>query len=188
MLGARPVPVVIATEDHAFELDEKVLERILSEESIKDKKVVVVSVAGAFRKGKSFLLDFFLRYLDRTCDDEVWRRPCFLFFFFFLFPFNLKWEGCWRLYMLYAYCTGRNILQRYQNWNLINMEIIYQQLCWYRWDESFQYNFSHNFLLYNICEIISTFFPMWLSYSDLQLLCIAVHCWPIIIYWFVVNS
>lgn len=79
MLGARPVPVVIATEDHAFELDEKVLERILSEESIKDKKVVVVSVAGAFRKGKSFLLDFFLRYLDRTCDDEVWRRPCFLF-------------------------------------------------------------------------------------------------------------
>lgn len=92
MLGARPVPVVIATEDHAFELDEKVLERILSEESIKDKKVVVVSVAGAFRKGKSFLLDFFLRYLDRTCDDEVWRRPCFLFFFFFffLFPFNLK--------------------------------------------------------------------------------------------------
>jgi len=33
---------------------------------VRDKKVVVLSVAGAFRKGKSFLLDFLLRYLDRT--------------------------------------------------------------------------------------------------------------------------
>ena len=36
---------------------------MLSDE-VKDKKVVVVSVAGAFRKGKSFLLDFFIRYLN----------------------------------------------------------------------------------------------------------------------------
>ena len=65
LLGARPVPVVVATESHSFELDEKALEDILLHESVRDKKVAVVSVAGAFRKGKSFLLDFFLRYLDR---------------------------------------------------------------------------------------------------------------------------
>lgn len=65
LLGARPVPVVVATETHSFELDEKALEEILLDESVRDKKVAVVSVAGAFRKGKSFLLDFFLRYLDR---------------------------------------------------------------------------------------------------------------------------
>ncbi|KAK3094150.1 hypothetical protein FSP39_024734 [Pinctada imbricata] len=47
-----------------FELDEEKLEQILLNPKIQDKKVVVVSVAGAFRKGKSFLLDFFLRYLD----------------------------------------------------------------------------------------------------------------------------
>ena len=65
ILGARPIPVVIATGEHNFELDEKALEKILSGDDVKDKKVAVVSVAGAFRKGKSFLLDFFLRYLDR---------------------------------------------------------------------------------------------------------------------------
>lgn len=65
LLGARPVPIVVATENHSFELDEKALQDILLDDSVRDKKVAVISVAGAFRKGKSFLLDFFLRYLDR---------------------------------------------------------------------------------------------------------------------------
>ena len=65
LMGARPVPVVVANEEHNFDLDEKALEDILLNEAVRDKKVAVVSVAGAFRKGKSFLLDFFLRYLDR---------------------------------------------------------------------------------------------------------------------------
>ena len=64
-LKGRPIPVVVAKDDHTFELDEKALESILLDPRVRDKKVVVLSVAGAFRKGKSFLLDFFLRYLDR---------------------------------------------------------------------------------------------------------------------------
>lgn len=63
-LSARPVQIVVAHEDdHAFELDEAALERILLQEHVRDLNVVVVSVAGAFRKGKSFLLDFMLRYM-----------------------------------------------------------------------------------------------------------------------------
>ncbi|MGH0141477.1 UNVERIFIED_CONTAM: hypothetical protein FKN15_021444 [Acipenser sinensis] len=64
MKEARPIQIVLAHEDdHNFELDEEALERILMQEHIRDLNVVVVSVAGAFRKGKSFLLDFMLRYM-----------------------------------------------------------------------------------------------------------------------------
>lgn len=64
MKKACPVQIVLAHEDdHNFELDEEALEQILLQEHIRDLNVVVVSVAGAFRKGKSFLLDFMLRYM-----------------------------------------------------------------------------------------------------------------------------
>ncbi|XP_075563176.1 atlastin-2 isoform X2 [Pelecanus crispus] len=69
----RPIQIVFAHEDdHNFELDEEALEKILLQEHIKDLNIVVVSVAGAFRKGKSFLLDFMLRYMyNRT-------SPCWI--------------------------------------------------------------------------------------------------------------
>lgn len=62
--GGRPVQVVLAHPDHTFELDEEALSEILLHDDVRDRSVVVVSVAGAFRKGKSFLLDFFLRYMN----------------------------------------------------------------------------------------------------------------------------
>lgn len=62
--AARPIQIVVANgNDHKFELDEVALEKILMQDHIKDLNVVVLSVAGAFRKGKSFLLDFMLRYM-----------------------------------------------------------------------------------------------------------------------------
>lgn len=64
MDDGQPVQVVLAHPDHTFELDEDALSEILLHEDVKDRSVVVVSVAGAFRKGKSFLLDFFLRYMN----------------------------------------------------------------------------------------------------------------------------
>lgn len=66
----RPIPIVLAEENHQFILDEEALEKILLKDEIKDRNVVVVSVAGAFRKGKSFLLDFFLRYMKATVNND----------------------------------------------------------------------------------------------------------------------
>lgn len=60
---ARPVQVLLVKDDHSFELDEAALNRILLADEVRDREVVAISVAGAFRKGKSFLMDFMLRYM-----------------------------------------------------------------------------------------------------------------------------
>ncbi|KAM4591403.1 atlastin-2 isoform 1-T1 [Odontesthes bonariensis] len=86
---ARPIQIVLANEDeHSFELDAAALEKILLQDHVKDLNVVVVSVAGAFRKGKSFLLDFMLRFMYSQQDDSwmggdnepltgfTWRGGC----------------------------------------------------------------------------------------------------------------
>ncbi|KTF88672.1 hypothetical protein cypCar_00041010 [Cyprinus carpio] len=79
-----PVQIVIADEEkHEFSLDEEALERILLQERVRDLHVVVLSVAGAFRKGKSFLLDFMLRYMysqlfteyGRLAMEEIYLKP-----------------------------------------------------------------------------------------------------------------
>ncbi|XP_069577727.1 atlastin-2-like isoform X1 [Brachyistius frenatus] len=67
---ARPVQIVVADEEeHSFSLQEEALEKLLLQEEVQDLHVVVVSVAGAFRKGKSFLLDFMLRYMYKQTSN-----------------------------------------------------------------------------------------------------------------------
>uniref|UniRef100_A0A667XD12 Atlastin GTPase 2 n=1 Tax=Myripristis murdjan TaxID=586833 RepID=A0A667XD12_9TELE len=86
---ARPVQIVVADEEeHSFSLQEEALERLLLRDELQDLNVVVVSVAGAFRKGKSFLLDFMLRYMysqtsgswmggqDEPLTGFSWRGGC----------------------------------------------------------------------------------------------------------------
>lgn len=64
MEAAHGVQVVTVEEDHTYHLNEAELEKILTNENIKDLRVALVSVAGAYRGGKSFLLNFFIRYLS----------------------------------------------------------------------------------------------------------------------------
>lgn len=69
----RPVQIVKIddeSETHNFILDEEALNQILNKEEIRDKPVCIISVAGAFRKGKSFLLNFMLRYLENQGRDD----------------------------------------------------------------------------------------------------------------------
>uniref|UniRef100_A0A7E4W6Q6 GB1/RHD3-type G domain-containing protein n=1 Tax=Panagrellus redivivus TaxID=6233 RepID=A0A7E4W6Q6_PANRE len=60
-----PVQLIAANSNNpqAFRLNENALNAVLGHREIANKKIVIISVAGAFRKGKSFLLNFFLEYL-----------------------------------------------------------------------------------------------------------------------------
>ena len=94
-LKGAPVQVVVTNENHTFDLDVEALEKILLSPDVRDKQVVVVSVAGAFRKGKSFMLDFFLRFLNAgvrthidfcsvpflTAADTTWRNSWTFYYF-----------------------------------------------------------------------------------------------------------
>lgn len=72
--SGRGIQVVTPGPEHTFCLDENALEELLLREDLRDRAAVVISVAGAFRKGKSFLLDFFLRYLYHKVRLLVPRR------------------------------------------------------------------------------------------------------------------
>ncbi|KAH9380532.1 hypothetical protein HPB48_013249 [Haemaphysalis longicornis] len=71
----RPIPILRREGGGQFTLDIGQLERILLDDNVKNLPVVVVSVAGAFRKGKSFLLNFFLQYMRNRTKDQ-WMEDC----------------------------------------------------------------------------------------------------------------
>ena len=81
----KPVQIIQLKDDHVFELDEEALESILMQEHVKDRYIVVVSVAGAFRKGKSFLLDFFLRYMRTKVIIKKQKKKLSLSLLFFIY-------------------------------------------------------------------------------------------------------
>lgn len=55
---------ILAPVNHSFHLELTDLREILGRDDVKDHHAVVVSIAGAFRQGKSFLLNFFIKYLQ----------------------------------------------------------------------------------------------------------------------------
>lgn len=55
---------IISSRNHQFELNLERLKPIFEADEMKDRHVVLVSIAGPYRRGKSFLLNFFLNYLS----------------------------------------------------------------------------------------------------------------------------
>lgn len=50
-------------QDGTFIVDNVTLEAMFSHPEVADRKKVAVSIIGAFRKGKSFLMDYALRFM-----------------------------------------------------------------------------------------------------------------------------
>lgn len=68
--SAGPVQIVIP-KNQTYELEIDELNYILDADDIKDRHIVVVSIAGASRQGKSFLLNFFLKYLYAQVSEQM---------------------------------------------------------------------------------------------------------------------
>lgn len=98
VVNGRVIQIVQPTDDHTFVLKIDALETILNAESIRDRYVVVVSIADALRQGKSFLLNFYLQYLNAQVSQQVniemkWNEKTHFLEFFFsfqLFPVQTK--------------------------------------------------------------------------------------------------
>lgn len=85
--------VKVNEEAHTFRLSEDDLTSIILQDNIRNRDVVIVSVAGAFRKGKSFLLDFFLRYLYARVSVQIVYLSNFSFNSF-AFRFSVRPSKC----------------------------------------------------------------------------------------------
>lgn len=59
----RPVNVLKFDEKKKFIVDSPELDKMFLHEDVKNRKIVVFSVIGAFRGGKSFFLDYCLRFM-----------------------------------------------------------------------------------------------------------------------------
>ncbi|XP_075727558.1 atlastin-3 isoform X3 [Rhipicephalus microplus] len=62
-VSGEPVQILRIEGGETIVFDERALESILLADHVKDRSVVVISIAGAYRQGKSFLLNFLLTHL-----------------------------------------------------------------------------------------------------------------------------
>lgn len=63
---------IMAPVNHSMQLRLDEFKQILEADDIKDRHIVVVSIAGAFRQGKSFLMNIFIKYLNaKVFDIEI---------------------------------------------------------------------------------------------------------------------
>lgn len=61
---------IVTFEKNQIKSNESALKSILLHDEVKDRNVVVIAISGAFRKGKSFLLDYLLRYMYKNVSNR----------------------------------------------------------------------------------------------------------------------
>ena len=59
----KSVSVLKFSADNKVSIEKPELDKMFLDAEVKTRKIVIVSIIGAFRKGKSFFLDYCLRYM-----------------------------------------------------------------------------------------------------------------------------
>lgn len=71
-------------ENKSVTLTEGSLEKLFLNPLVNDREVVIISIAGALRKGKSFLLNYMLRYLYSNVSYQINYFYAALFVMYFI--------------------------------------------------------------------------------------------------------
>lgn len=66
-----PLGIIKFNGAASLEFDRSGLESLLLHPDVESRKVVVLSIVGAFRKGKTFFLDYCLRYLYAHVSSKI---------------------------------------------------------------------------------------------------------------------
>ncbi|XP_076803853.1 atlastin-1-like [Clavelina lepadiformis] len=64
------VPILIQNKDGSYEFDELAAWKIFNHEDVKNNPVLIISITGAMRKGKSFLLNLLIIFLESEMDNR----------------------------------------------------------------------------------------------------------------------
>lgn len=59
----KPVNILNISDDGVSEIDSNAIDSLFSHPELKNRKAVIVTIVGDFRKGKSYFLNYCLRYL-----------------------------------------------------------------------------------------------------------------------------
>lgn len=82
----KPVEIIsLNKEDKKLVRTKGLLEKILETDELKDRYVAIISIAGLPRQGKSYMLNFFLKYLYAEVMALQFNRKFFVIFSSFWF-------------------------------------------------------------------------------------------------------
>lgn len=68
----KPMNLMKFDDEENIIIDAETLDNTFLHPEVKDRKIVAVSIVGAFRKGKSFLMDYALRYMYAHVSDQLY--------------------------------------------------------------------------------------------------------------------
>ena len=58
-------------KNHTYKLNEGLVKKVFGHDDLRNCHLSVISVAGALRTGKSFILSFFIKYLKAKYDNSI---------------------------------------------------------------------------------------------------------------------
>lgn len=65
---------IISFNDNEINFDEEKLSQLLLHPQVKDREIAIVTIVGAYRKGKSFFMDYCLRFMYANVSSKNFQK------------------------------------------------------------------------------------------------------------------